>query len=198
MNRWFALSSLVPVLFCLGTLPAWARDYDDVRAGMRLTAEEAEALEARLDVDPNDLQARSQLIVYYFGKTIFDPVVRRTHSGHVLWLIANAPQADVLAYPYANIDPFNNAEGYLQGKRAWMTHLEEEPTNVTFHGHAASFFSEFQDRELVVETLQKAQSLDPDNSKWPRLLAATESGCRIRSSSNQRWKEPSCRASPPV
>lgn len=123
-----------------------------------------------VDVDPNDLQARSQLIVYYFGKTIFDPVVRRTHSGHVLWLIANAPQADVHAYPYATIDPHRNAEGYLEGKRAWMTHLEEEPTNVTFYGHAATFFSEFQDRDLVVETLQKVQSLDPDNSRWPMLL----------------------------
>ena len=170
MNRWLAVSSLALVLLSIGLLPVSARDYDALMAGMKLTTEEAEALEARLDVDAHDLEARSRLVVYYFGKAIFDPVIRGIHSRHVLWLIANAPQADVLAYPYANIDPFNNAEGYLQGKRAWMTHLEEEPTNVTFHGHAASFFSEFQDRELVVETLQKAQSLDPDNSKWPRQL----------------------------
>ncbi len=41
---------------------------------------------------------------------------------------------------------------------------------LTFVGNAASFFSEFQDRQLVIETLQKAQSLDPDNSRWPTLL----------------------------
>ena len=170
MNRCLTVCSLVLVLLCLGTLPARARDYDDVMSGMRLTVEEAEALEARLDADPNDLKARSQLIVYYFGKTIFDPVIRGIHSRHVLWLIANAPQANVHGYPFATINPHNDAEGYLEGKRAWMSHLEENPTNATFHGHAASFFSEFQDRDLVVETLQKVQSLDPDNSRWPMLL----------------------------
>ena len=170
MNRWLTLSSLFLVLLGLGTLPVSARDYGDVMSGMRLTAEEAEALEARLDADAHDLQARSQLVVYYHGKSIFDSVIRGVHSRHVLWLIANAPQAVVLAYPFATINPHNNAEGYLEGKRAWLTHLEEEPTNVTFHGHAATFFSEFQDRGLVVETLRKVQSLDPDNSKWPRLL----------------------------
>lgn len=170
MNRWLTVSSLVFVLLCIGTVPVSARDYNDVMAGMKLTAEEAEALEARLDADPNDLQARSQLVVYYSGKTFFDPVIRGIHSRHVLWLIANAPQADVHAYPFATIDPHRNAEGYLEGKRGWMTHLEKEPTNVTFHGHAANFFSEFQDRELVVETLQTVQSLDPDNARWPMLL----------------------------
>ena len=170
MNRWLTVSSLVLVLLSVGLLPVAARDYDDFMAGVQLTAEEAEALEARLDADAHDLEARTRLVVYYFGKSFFDTAIRRIHSGHVLWLIENVPQADILANPFANIDPFTNAEGYLEGKRAWMTHLEEEPTNVTFLGHAASFFSEFQDRELVVETLQKAQSLDPDNSKWPRLL----------------------------
>ena len=170
MNRWLTLSSLSIVLLCVGTLSVSARDYRDVMAGMRLTPDEAEALEARLDADAHDLQARSQLVVYYHAKSIMDPVVRGIHSRHVLWLIANAPGADILADPFATIDPHNNAEGYLEGKRAWLTHLQKEPTNVKFHGNAAGFFSPFQDRELVVETLQKVQSLDPENSKWPRLL----------------------------
>ena len=170
MNRWLTVSLLTLGLLGIGLLPASAGDYSDVMAGMRLTAEQAEALEARLDADPNDLQARSQLVVYYKGKAIMDPVIRGVHSRHVLWLIANAPQADILAQPFATIDPFNNAEGYLEGKRAWMGYLEEEPKNVKFHGHAANFLSDRQDRELVVGILQTVQSLDPSNSRWPVLL----------------------------
>lgn len=170
MNRWLTVFLLTLGLLGVGLLPVSARDYEDVMAGMNLTPEEAEALEARLDADANDLQARTQLVVYYKGKSIMDAVVRDVHSRHVLWLIANAPQADILADPFATIDPFNNAEGYLEGKRAWLDHLEKEPTNVKFHGNAANFFSDHQDRELVVETLQNVQSLDTDNSRWPMLL----------------------------
>lgn len=170
MNRWLTVSFLALVLLAVGTLSVSARDYANLMAGMKLTAEEAGALEARLDADAHDLNARSQLVVYYHRKSIFDSVIQGIHSQHVLWLIANAPHADILADPFGTIDPFKNAEGYLEGKRAWMTHLEKEPTNVTFHANAANFFSNFQDRELVVETLQKTQSLDPDNSRWPTLL----------------------------
>jgi len=170
VNRWLTASSLALALLCVGTLPVSAHDYEDIMTGMRLTAEQAEALEKRLDADAHDMQARSQLVVYHHTKSYFDHVSREAHTRHVLWLIENAPGADILADPLATIDPFNNAEGYLEGKRAWMNRLEESPMNVTFHGNAASFFSYFQDRELVVETLQTVQSLDPDNSKWPRRL----------------------------
>ena len=171
MNRWLSISVVVLLAFCIGVTPTSASEFvDDLRAGMKLTAEEAEVLEERLDRNPDDLQARSRLIVSYFAKSVVDPAIRRTHSQHVLWLIRNAPQADILASPHSQIQPFFDAESYNAGKHAWLSHVEREPTNVTFVGNAASFFSEIQDRQLVIETLQKAQSLDPDNAKWPALL----------------------------
>ena len=171
MNRWLSISAVILLAFCIGVAPTSASEFSDtVRAGMKLTAEEAEALEARLDRNPEDLQARSRLVVYYFTKSPVDPAARRTHSQHVLWLIRNAPQADVLGSAHSQIQPIFDADSYNAGKDAWLSHIEREPTNVTFVGNAASFFWEFQDRQLVIETLQKTQSLDPDNSRWPTLL----------------------------
>ena len=171
MNRWMSVLAGTLLAFCIGVAPASATDFpDEFMVGMNLTAEEAEALEERLERNPNDLQARSQLIVYYFTKSHVDPAARRTHSQHVLWLIRNAPQADVLGSPHAQIQPFFDADSYNAGKSAWLSHMEREPTSVTFVGNAANFFSPIQDRQLVVETLQKAQSLDPQNFHWPTLL----------------------------
>ena len=81
-----------------------------------------------------------------------------------------AEEAEVLASPHSQIQPFFDPDSYSAGKQAWLSHIEREPTNVTFVGNAANFFSQIQDRGLVIETLQKAQSLDPDNSRWPTLL----------------------------
>ena len=171
MNRWMSVLAGTLLAFCIGVAPASATEFpDEFMVGMNLTAEEAEALEERLERNPQDLQARSQLLIYYFPKSHLDPAIRRIRHQHVLWLIRNAPQADVLALPYAQIQPFFDAASYKLAKDAWVGHMEREPTNVTFVANAANFFFPIQDRQLVVETLQKAQSLDPENSRWPTLL----------------------------
>ena len=197
MNRWLRVSVVVLLAFCVGVAPTSASEFhDDLRAGMKLSAEEAEALEERLDRNPDDLQARSQLVIYYFAKSIADPATRHTYSQHVLWLIRNAPQADVLEFPHSQIYPVFDPDGYNAGKSAWLSHIEREPTNVTFLGNAASFFWEPNDRQLVIETLQKAQSLDPDNSKWPTLLGHlhlrnARYGEQLRNSRQRPPEEPS-------
>lgn len=171
MNRWLIVSSITLLSVCIGVPPVLASDPQfDLMAGMRLTAEQAEALEQRLESDSHDLQARGQLIAYYHRNSFRDHVSADAHSKHVLWLIENAPQAGILSTPSGSIDPFRDADSYTAGKQLWSDHLGQDPTNVALLGNAANFFSSFQDRELVVETLKKAQSLDPDDSKWPREL----------------------------
>lgn len=172
MNRCLSISAITLLVLCIDVAPtsSAAEFQNDLIAGMKLSADEAEALEERLDRDPHDLQARSRLVVYYFPKSIADPLARRTHSQHVLWLIRNAPRAGVLASPHAQIQPVFDADGYNAGKSAWLRHIEREPTNATLLGNAANFLSEFEDRELQIETLQQAQSYDPGNTKWPTLL----------------------------
>lgn len=141
-----------------------------VTAAMKLTVEEAQALEERLATDASDLGVRSQLVVYHHRHGSGDPSSRAAHTGHVLWLIRNTPEAGILGTPHGQIDSHSDAEGYIAGKDAWASHLEREPTNLAFLGHAASFYSPFQDRDMLIETLEKAHLLDPGNFRWPMEL----------------------------
>ena len=146
-----------------------ALEVRNYQIGRNLSAEEAESLEERLEADPGDITARTHLIIYYH-RAFLDEEARRARHNHVLWLIRNAPQAGVLAESDGEIDPHFDVDGYVAGRDAWLSHIEREPTNVTFLGHAANFLSEHQDRDLVIEYLQTLQSLDPDNPKWPTDL----------------------------
>ncbi len=63
MNRWMSVLAGMLLAFCIGVAPASATEFpDEFMVGMNVTAEEAEALEERLERNPHDLQARSQLI----------------------------------------------------------------------------------------------------------------------------------------
>ena len=50
-----------------------------------------------------------------------------------------------------------------------MDHLENDPDNLTFLGHAAAYL-DYGDRKTKIELLQRARSLDPSNAEWPRRL----------------------------
>lgn len=161
---------IVPVL----TLCAWAvvageRDIRDHFHARNLSAEEAESLEQRLQADPGDIKARTYLVIYYFGR-FSDDEARRARHQHVLWLIRNAPEAGVLGSPEGTISAHFNAGGYVAGRDAWLRNIDREPTNVTFLDHAATYFTVSQDRHLVIEFLEEAQRLDPENREWPRRL----------------------------
>ena len=171
MNRSITAFCAACLSFCVGMAAASSVEYSQaVMAGLKMTVEEAEALEERLATDAGDLNARTQLIVYHHRNVYSEASSGVAHSGHVLWLIRNAPRAAILGTPHAKIFSHRDADGYIAGKDAWASHLEREPTNVTFLGHAASFYWPFEDRNLKIETLEKVQSLDPANAEWPTEL----------------------------
>lgn len=170
MNRWLVSLCICCVTLAPLSVAAAQVSPSDIYAGLKLTEEEAGALEERLARNARDTEARSQLVVYYHRGSLLDPRHRRRHSEHVLWLVRNEPQAPVLATPHAEIAPHGDADGYTAGKHAWSSHLEREPTNVTFLRHASTFLSDHQDRALVVGALRKGQSLDADDPWWPEKL----------------------------
>ena len=157
------------LMLCAWVVPAAALEFRDYQIGANLSAEEAESLEERLEADPGDITARTHLIIYYY-RAFLDEEARRARHNHVLWLIRNAPQAGVLAEPYGEIELHFDVDGYVADREAWLSHIEREPTNVTFLSHAANFMSQHQDRDLIIEYLQELQRLDPDNPKWPTDL----------------------------
>ena len=134
-----------------------------------LPQEELETLEARLESVPHDLEVRQRLVGYYKPR-VFDASARHGYNRHLLWMIRNTPEADVLGYPGSGIQPFLDPESYQAGKDAWLRHIQREPGNVKFLGHAARFLSPFQDRDLIIDYLKAAQSIDTDNPDWPYAL----------------------------
>jgi len=144
--------------------------YDDLRTGRELTSEQVESLEEKLVSNPNDVTSRTQLLGYYGGsRALLDDSAKAAKRRHVLWLIRNAADSEVLGHPEAGIDRILDREGYSQAKKAWMDQLEGEPENATRLGNAARFFL-IADRRTSIKLLRRAQSLDPSNPKWPKKL----------------------------
>lgn len=138
-------------------------------SGSRLTAEEVESLEKQIEKEPNDITSRTILLGYYFRKQYQNKSACEAKQKHVLWLIQNLPESEVLATPYGQLNAFLDKEAYSQGKKAWINQLKTKPANLKLLENSANFFLMY-DRELARESLQKARSLDMKNPKWPKKL----------------------------
>lgn len=138
-------------------------------AGRNITQDEAASLESQLVERPRDLIARARLVGYYRRQQFRNDAARANHVAHVIWLIKNAPEANVLAGPEALIYKAFAADGYAKGKDAWSWHLENDPNNLRILKHAANFLR-LDDRQLAIQMFNRAQSLDPENPDWAQQL----------------------------
>jgi len=138
-------------------------------SGSRLTVDEVKSLEKQIEKDPNDITSRTKLLGYYFRKQFQDKSAHQAKQKHVLWLIMNSPESEVLALPYGQLDTILDKEAYSQGKKAWIDQLKKKPANLKVLENSANFFL-LHDRKLADESLQKARSLDMENPKWPKKL----------------------------
>lgn len=144
--------------------------------GASLTANQAVDLEARLGDDPMDMAARTRLLGYYGRQARMGGPSSEAYTSlrsHVLWLIHNEPKSDVLAEPPGLLLEFNrflDPEKYVEGKRAFLEHLKNEPNDLTLLKHTADFVS-FRDRTLAIELGKRARSLDSSNPEWTIRLA---------------------------
>jgi len=117
----------------------------------------------------SDITLRTKLLGYYFDKQFQNQSACEAKRKHVLWLILNSPESGVLATPYGQLNAITDKEAYSQGKKAWIDQVKRKPANVNVLENSANFFLQ-RDRELAVESLQSARSLDMDNPKWPNKL----------------------------
>ena len=163
--------SAIAALAGMGLLSsAFAQDLRrEVYAGRKISQDEATSLESQLVESPEDLPARARLVGYYDGQRFLDDAARAKHVAHVLWLIRNAPEANLMAAPETRIFEGLEADGYATAKSAWSAHLESDPNNLMILKHAAHFFRG-NDRQLAIQILAHAQSLDQENPEWARQL----------------------------
>ena len=168
-NRSLLAIIAVLVLVCMCST-AFAINADSLAmSGSKLTAEEVESLEKQIEKNQSDITSRTKLLGYYFRKQFQEQSAREAKRKHVLWLILNSPESEVLATPYGQLDAFLDKEAYSQGKQAWIDQVKRKPANLNVLENSANFFL-LHDRELAVESLQTARSLDMNNPKWPTKL----------------------------
>ena len=138
-------------------------------AGGALTDEQARSLEAGLQLRPDDLEARTKLLGYYFLRASRSTEARRSKQGHVLWLARHRPEAEIAASPFADLDSHRDGETYEQAKALWLEQAKVRGKDVRVLGNAAAFVGS-EDSMTAEELLLQAQALDPSSEKWPSAL----------------------------
>ena len=145
-----------------------------LKAGASLTTDEVAALEAQLQADPLDMSARTRLLGYYGDIPRYrEPSSKARLRSLVLWLIHNEPKSEVLATIPSPLHEFNRSlvpEQFVEGKEAFLAHLEKEPNDLTLLRHAVDFVTG-RDDQLAVELLERAKSVDSSNPSWAIGLA---------------------------
>jgi beta-lactamase regulating signal transducer with metallopeptidase domain len=151
-------------------------------AARDMTQEQADALEQRIDVNPEDFDARRQLVTYYrtSSKVAWDkkvPGLRR----HALWLIEHHPDHDVQA---PVLSPQFDPEGFAAAKKLWEAHLAIPDVSPFVVYRAASFFAP-HDKPYAEQLILRGMAMDPDSAalkarmppdvgvyQWPMQLSS--------------------------
>jgi hypothetical protein len=130
-------------------------------AARDMTQEQADLLEQRLAVNPDDFEARRQLVTYYStsSNVAWDkkvPGLRR----HALWLIEHHPEHEIQAPP---LSPRYDAEGFAAAKLLWNTHLARRDASPYLVYRSASFFAP-HDKPYAEQLIRRGLAMDPDSS----------------------------------
>jgi beta-lactamase regulating signal transducer with metallopeptidase domain/tetratricopeptide (TPR) repeat protein len=139
-------------------------DPESMRAARSLTAEDAAALEAKLDKDPEDFSARRDLLLHY----AFSPLNRKPRQKHVLWIIEHHPELSESG-AFLSLLPSLDGSAYEQGKALWLKHVQDNPKNARLLGNAAAYLLIF-DRATAEDLLKKAQTIEPQNPGFSEQL----------------------------
>jgi hypothetical protein len=137
------------------------------RAAVAMTAAEAAALEQTLAANPDNLEAREKLIIFYdqAGKVTWEEKLAGIRK-HALWRIALLPETDLWI---PNISKQYDPEGYAQAKQLWLEQTSRPGVTPKTLARAAAFLSAY-DKAAAEELLIRAQRLEPAGP-WSDRLA---------------------------
>ncbi|HLK56374.1 MAG TPA: hypothetical protein VKU00_07405 [Chthonomonadaceae bacterium] len=133
------------------------------------SAEEVKELEHSLLEDPEDLQARTELLIHYMMESFHSKNALKSHMRHSLWLIQHHPDSDLAGTPFVLPQRRKNKEALEDMKWWWIHQVANYPENAMVLGNAAKFFIHtFPDDWLQARNwLHAAEQLDSTNPEWP-------------------------------
>jgi len=144
--------------------------------GYSLGKVDAEKIEASLAGAPDDLQARTKLLGFYFRGAIrlYGAETTIAHRRrHILWLIEHHPASEVAGLSEATIDAAGHSladkEGYEQAAKLWIGVAQAQRSNTAVLGNAAKFF-QLSDKERTAALLNQAQAIAPADKRWSERL----------------------------
>ena len=120
-------------------------------------------MEQYLAANPQDLEVRNQLVLYYFSKGIREP--RLTH---IMWMIANHPESNAAVFASRGItvqtSSYNDAADFTRAANLWKQAAASHATDPKVLSHAAQFFSQpGADYDEAERLLLAERALDPSN-----------------------------------
>lgn len=132
--------------------------------------EEVAVIEAAIQGNPEDLDARTGLLGYYFLRHWDEPVVRLRRQEHVLWVVEHRPATAIAGLPYIDLHPYVDEAAYKRASELWQQHIERDPENTLLLANAAGFFVP-ADLVRAAMYLSRLKELAPDDARWPERLA---------------------------
>lgn len=142
-------------------------------AARDMTQAQADALEQRLVANPQDFDARRQLVTYYATSSAVTwdkkvPGLRR----HALWLIEHHPEHDVRP---PSLSPQHDPEGFAAAKRLWEAHLAQADASPFLVYRAARFFAP-SDKPYAEKLVRRGVRMDPESAALRARLPANAAG----------------------
>jgi len=141
-------------------------------------------LESRLEKHRDDYDSRLKLLFFYSGPFAAQrekpsPAVITARRKHILWLIRNHPDDDLLSHPLAfmNVgaaDPLADPEGYAQAKQLWLAYAERPDASAAGLSNAA-YLLMAADKSIAENLLVRARGLQPGGpwaARFGRLYAS--------------------------
>ncbi|MBI5086502.1 MAG: M56 family metallopeptidase [Acidobacteria bacterium] len=136
--------------------------------GLSLTEAQARDLETLVAMNAEDIQARTQLLWYYFSKANGDQWAK-----HLAWMVARHPEAAVFDQEPANVSGVRRllADEALIERLAgmWRKAAAEHPADGAVLRHAAVFFSGL-DAQSALDLLQRARLAAPQDQMVSSML----------------------------
>ncbi len=137
--------------------PNWAS------LGQGLTQEQVADLESSLQLNPDDLSARTKLLSYYGQRAL-----SKNYAAHLFWMIEHHPEDQSLDWGM-RLHPMgalaSPSAQYDEEKALWEQNLIEHGTLPAVLYHAGLFF-ENSDLRRAVQLFQQARELQPLNSEY--------------------------------
>lgn len=136
------------------------------RDAVAMTPADAAALEKALESDPNNVETREKLIIFYdqAGKVSWEEKLAGIRK-HSLWRLQHLPDTDLwIPHISKRYDP----EGYAEAKRLWLEQTSKPDVTAKTLGRAAAFMTAY-DKPVAEELLLRAQKMEPAGPWAERL-----------------------------